>query len=148
MARKVCPSCKQVNAASATGCAKCGHAFDMSLVKAATRARRCPMCGMVSPSSVKSCESCHYDYDDDQQDLETFLKHRVSIGRWTAGAGVLVMLLAVPMLFLFWMIAIGNMLAGAILFRRGARIINAARSGLDDLAARHAALPAARVVER
>src|SRR5205807_2293396 len=99
MARKVCPSCKQVNAASATGCAKCGHAFDMSLVKAATRARRCPMCGMVSPSSVKSCESCHYDFDDDQQDLEPFLKHRVSIGRWTAGAGVLVMLLAVPMLF-------------------------------------------------
>ena len=153
MARKSCPECRRVTAASATSCPQCGHTYPTSsLVVEPRRAKRCAMCGIINTASASACQ-CGFDFDQPPGELHAFYRRRrregiamtvlaIGLGVVTTGAllflamfgfvGVVVFLLVTT----FWI----------ALTRRGLRIARAAGDNLAELDGKTDALPAARVV--
>jgi hypothetical protein len=144
--RKLCPSCKTVNAASAPTC-RCGHTFDLTAVRAAPAARRCPMCGIVSPASTAACQ-CGYDFEDAPERLHELLKDRLAFGRTITVLGAVVVLAGVALVLVSWLLTLLCTAPGLAMLRRGTRIASAARANLDELNAKAAALPVAKLVDR
>ena len=153
MARKTCPECRRVTAASATSCPQCGHTYaPTSIVVAPRRAKRCAMCGIVNTASASECQ-CGFEFDQPPGELRAFYVSRRRIGIAMTIAAILLGLITSGALFFIWMFGILGFLSfGGLttfwiaLTRKGLRIARAASDNLAELDGKTDALPAARVV--
>lgn len=155
MARKTCPECRRVTAASATSCPQCGHAYaTSSIVVAPRRAKRCAMCGIINTASASECP-CGFEFDQPPAELHAFYRRRrregiamtvLAIGLGVVATGALLFLalfgfvgvVVFCLVTTFWI----------ALIRRGLRIARAAGDNLAELDGKTDALPVARVVTR
>lgn len=155
MARKHCPACRYMTAASAGSCPQCGHVFAAGSVAALVpsgRPQRCAMCGIVSPASVARCQ-CGFEFDGEPGELrELYVRRRRAGLAMIVGssvAGVVAMTALGALLFfgpvtLLGFGGVGSMWVATA--RKGLRIARAAGDNLAELDGKTEALPPARVI--
>jgi hypothetical protein len=145
VARKVCPSCKKLNAGSATTCA-CGHEFATSSIVLPKEPKVCPACGRGNAQTARQCR-CGLDFTLPPDELRETLQAQVvngwilaAIGPFGIAAGVGGILVGfVRTGFLLCATSIASAL-------KGLRMRSLARAGQRELAAAHPPLPVAVVV--
>jgi hypothetical protein len=161
VARKVCPECKLMTAASATACSRCGYGYPAAtlVVAEAPGVKRCLMCGLTNLTTASRCE-CGHDLEVDPDELHALIASRRSAG-WgllvgsivlgvasVIGGLVLAAALAVvsgPAFFAALALAATGLGAATAGCRKGLRILGATSAARAELAGKRGALPQARL---
>lgn len=144
MARKVCPSCKKLNAGSAAACSSCGQAFNAASIVKRTKPKQCPLCGTGNPQSAHTCH-CGYHFDENPDEIRERLRDRSHAGTAMMIFGIVGVAGFLVMRVYANLISWGVMVASVSLGAKGLHVRAVARGHLRELD--KSALPAAKIVD-
>jgi hypothetical protein len=142
--RKVCPTCKKLNAGSTTACV-CGHVFAAStIVKAFRTTKRCPACQEEQPLLLQVC-GCGHEFVDIREAREQ-LEERVRIGWSYVAIGATLLLACTGIMIATSGAWLFGSFGGVMLLGRGIVTRGDARSQLRAIQTAAGALPSAKVL--